>query len=148
MNRLVPIGIAAFIVASLAIFFFGDSGLSAFRGLTRYQSSLEANVESLKQRNQDLQAELDRLKTDPESVRVLARDIDMYAPGDTVVKMVGRPPKPESYAVGDLLYLRRSEPTGNVRFKEAAIGIGAGAVLVAFFTAMAARRKANAASRR
>lgn len=148
MNRLVPIGICAFIAASLAIFFLGDSGLSAFAGLSRYEASLEANVESLKLRNQELQAELDGLKTDPERVRVLARDIGMYAPGETVVKIVGRPPRPESYAVGDLLRLRRPEPTGNMRVKEAALGAVAAVMLVAFFVSFAARRKANGSSRR
>ncbi len=148
MNRLVPIGLAAFICASLGIFFFGDSGLSAFRGLSRYEQALAANVQSLEQRNRDLQAELERLKTDPEAVRILARDIGMFAPGETVVRVVGRPPTPESYAVGDLLHLRRPEPTGNVLFKEAALGGAAAVVIVAFLAALAARRKANGTARR
>jgi len=148
MNRLLPIGIAAFIAASLGIFFFGDSGLSAFGGLSRYEKGLEANVASLKQKNQDLQAELDQLKNDPERERVLAREIGMYAPGETVVKLVGRPPRPGSYAVGDLLRLRRPEPTGNVMFKEAALCGVAAVLVVAFFAALAARRKANASTRR
>lgn len=147
MNRLLPIGIAAFIAASLGIFVFGDSGLSAFRSLSRYEQGLEANVESLKQRNQELQAELARLKSDRESLRILARGIGLYAPGDSVVKLVGRPPKTESYAVGDLLHLRRAEPTGNVLFKETALGVVAAALIAAFFAALA-RRKTNAPSRR
>jgi len=148
MNRLVPIGIAAFIAASLGIFFFGDSGVSAFGGLSRYERGLEANVESLRQRNQELQAELDELKNDPERVRVLARDIGMYSPGDTVVKIVGRPPEPESYAVGDLLYLHRAEPTGNVMFKETALGVVAAVLVIALLAAVASRRKANGPSGR
>ncbi len=148
MNRLLPIGIAAFIAASLGIFLLGDSGLSALRGLARYEQSLEANVESLKQRNQDLRDHLARLKTDRESTIVLARGIGMYEPGDSVVKLVGRPPRPASYAVGDLLHLRRAEPVRNTRFKEAALGAAAALILVAFFAARAARRKANGSSRR
>ncbi len=148
MSRLVPIGIAAFIAASLGIFFFGDSGISAFGGLSRYERGLEANVQALKQRNQDLQAELDRLKNDPESVRVLARDIGMYSPGDTVVKVVGRPTRAESYAVGDLLHLRQAEPTGNAMFKETALGVVAAVLVIAFFAALASRRRANGTSRR
>jgi len=148
MNRLLPIGIAAFIAASLGIFLLGDSGLSAFRGLSRYEKSLEANVESLKQRNQDLQAQLAGLKSDRESTIVLARSLGMHEPGDSVVKLVGRPPRTESYAVGDLLRLRRAEPTRNILFKEAALGAAAAIVLVAFFAAWAARRKANGPSRR
>ena len=148
MSRLVPIGIAAFIAASLGIFFFGDSGVSAFGGLSRYEQGLQVNVEALKQRNQDLQAELDRLKNDPERVRVLARDIGLYSPGDTVVKVVGRAARPESYAVGDLLHLRRPEPTGNAMFKETALGAVAAVLVIGFFVAVASRRKANGTSRR
>jgi cell division protein FtsB len=148
MNRLLPIGLAAFVAASLGIFFLGDSGLSAYGSLSRYERSLAANVESLKRRNLELQAELDRLRTDPQSVRVLAREIGIYAPGDTVVRLVGRPPKPESYSVGDLLYLRRGEPTRNAMFKEAALGASAALIIVAFFAAVAARRRANGPSRR
>ena len=94
MSRVLPIGITAFIVASLAIFFFGDSGLTAYRGRAQYARSLAANVEDLKQRNADLQARLQLLKTDRQSIIVLAREIGMYEPGDTVVKIVGRPPRP------------------------------------------------------
>lgn len=148
MNRLLPIGIAAFIAASLGIFLLGDSGLSAFRDLFRYEQSLAANVESLKRRNQDLQAQLAGLKANRESVIVLARDIGMYEAGDSVVELVGRPPRPESYAVGDLLRLRRADPTGNVLFKETALGAAAAGALVAFFAARAVRRKANGPSRR
>lgn len=148
MSRLVPIGIAAFVAASLGIFFFGDSGVCAFGGLSRYEQGLQVNVEALRQRNQDLQAELDRLKNDPESVRVLARDIGMYSPGDTVVKIVGRPTKSESYAVGDLLHLRRAEPTGNAMFKQTALGVVAAVLVIALFAALASRRRANGSSRR
>ena len=83
-----------------------------------------------------------------EDVRVLARDIGMYAPGETVVKIVGLPPRPQSYAVGDLLHLRRPEPTGNVQVKEAALGAVAAVMLVAIFVSFAAGRKANGPSRR
>jgi len=148
MSRLVPIGIAAFIAASLGIFFFGDSGVSAFGGLSTYERDLEANIEALKLRNQDLQGDLDQLKNDPGRVRVLARDIGLYSPGDSVVKIVGRPQKPESYAVGDLLHLRRAEPTGNAMFKETALGVVAAVLVVVFFAALAARRRANGPSRR
>jgi hypothetical protein len=148
MNRLLPIGIAAFIAASLGIFLLGDSGISAFQGLALYEQSLEANVESLKQRHRDLQDQLARLKTDRQSTIVLARGIGMYEPGDSVVKLVGRPPRTESYAVGDLLHLRRPDPVRNTRFKEAALGAAAVLVLVAFFAARVARRKANGPARR
>ena len=143
MNRLLSIGLAAFIAAALAIFFFGDSGLTVYRGLARYERDLSANVEALRARNAELQAELARLKSDPDANRVLARQVGMYEPGQSVVRLVGRPPKPETYPVGDLLRMRRPAPVRNSAIKEAALGAAAALSLVAFLTSRAARRRAR-----
>ncbi len=75
MRRLVPIGFAIFTLASLAIFFFGDSGLAAYQAELGYELSLAANVDALKQRGQELAARLQMLKTDRQSVVVLARGV-------------------------------------------------------------------------
>ena len=138
MNRLLAIGLVAFIAASLAILVFGDSGVTAFRGLTRYEQDLAANVEALRQRNLELQAELDRLRTDPETNRVLGRRIGMYAPGEMVVRLVGRPPRTEAYAVGDLLRMRRAAPVRNAAIKEAALVAVVVVSLAAFLSLRAA----------
>jgi len=148
MRRLLLIGFTAFTLASLAIFFFGDSGLAAFQGMSRYESSLSANVEALKQRSQELEARLQRLKTDRESNVVLARDIGMYEPGDAVVKLAGRPPRGEIYAMGDLLRMRKTDPERNAAVKEAALGAAVFFVLAAFLAGRIGRRKADGARRR
>ena len=62
MSRLLPIGITAYIIASLAIFLFGDSGLTAFRSMSQYERNLSGNVEDLEQRNAELQARFARLE--------------------------------------------------------------------------------------
>lgn len=118
MSRLLPIGIIAFIIASLAIFFFGDSGLAAYRSRSRYERSLAANVEELKHRNDELQARLGLLKTDRESIVIMAREIGLYEPGETVMKLVGRPHRAPLYAMGDLLRMRKVDSTRNAAFKE------------------------------
>jgi cell division protein FtsB len=148
MRRLLAIGFAAFALSSLAIFFFGDSGLQAFRGLSGYALSLAANVEALKQRNQELQARLQMLRTDRESILVLARDVGMYEPGDAVVKLVGRPSLSENYAMGDLLRMRKTDKDRNASFKETAIGAAFVFLLAAFLTGRFGRRKADGARRR
>jgi cell division protein FtsB len=145
MNRLLLIGLAAFVAASLSIFFFGDSGLTVFRSLSSYERDLSANVEALQERNQELQDQLAELRSDPELNRVLARRIGMYEPGDEVVRLVGRPTKPEMYAVGDLLRMRRPAPVRNAAIKEVALGAALVASLVAF---LVARRKARGAEGR
>jgi len=148
MNRLLPIGLVAFIAASLSIFCFGDSGLTVFRSLSRYEQDLAANVEALQARNRRLQAELARLRSDSEANRVLARGIGMYEPGQMVVRLVGRPPKPQVYAVGDLLRMRRPAPVRNVAIKESALAAALALSLVSVVTARAARRRARGPGRR
>jgi cell division protein FtsB len=148
MRRLLAIGFAAFALASLAIFFFGDSGLSAFRGLSQYASRLSENVDALKQRNQELEARLQKLRTDRDSIVVLARDVGLYEPGDVVVKLVGRPSPSQNYAMGDLLRKRKTDAGRNASFKETAIGAAFVFVLAAFLVTRLSRRKADGARRR
>jgi cell division protein FtsB len=148
MRRLLPIGLAAFTLASLAIFFFGDSGLAAYQCELLYDRSLAANVEALKQRNQELAARLQKLKTDRESNLVLAREIGLYEPGDMVVKLAGRPPRSETYAMGDLLKRRKMDPERNAAFKEAALGGAFVLLLAAFLATRVGRRNADGARRR
>jgi cell division protein FtsB len=148
MRRLLPIGFAAFTLASLAIFFFGDSGLAAYQGVLRYDRSLAANVEALKQRNQDLAVRLQRLKTDRESNVMLARDIGMYEPGVAVVKLTGRPPRSEIYAMGDLLMRRKADAGRNAAYKEAALSAAVVLLLAVFLATRIGRRKADGARRR
>ena len=148
MRRLFPIGFAAFALASLGIFFFGDSGLGAYQGMKHYEDSLAANGEALKERNLALESRLQKLKTDRESNIVLARDIGMYEPGDAVVKMTGRPLRGEIYAMGDLLKRRKSDSERNSAFKEAALCAALVFLLAAFLLARIGRRKADGARRR
>jgi cell division protein FtsB len=141
MSRLLPIGITAFIVASLAIFFFGDSGLTAFQSGLRYERSLAANVEDLKQRNDQLQARLQLLKTDRESIIIMAREIGMYEPGDRVVKLAGRSPRPQLYVMGDLLRMRKAGSTRNAAFKEITLLATPFFLLLALVAARLARKR-------
>ena len=143
MSRLLLIGITAFVIASLAIFFFGDSGLTAFRSRAEYERSLTANVEDLKQRNGELQARLQLLKTDRESIVVMAREIGVYEPGDTVVKLVGRPSRPPLYAMGDLLRMRRVDSTRNAAFKETTLIVTFVFLLLALVSARLVRKRAH-----
>ena len=141
MSRLLLIGLTAFIVASLSIFFFGDSGLTSLRSWSQYERSLSANVDDLKRRNEDLQARLQLLKTDRQSIVIMAREIGMYEPGDAVVKLVGRAPKAPLYVMGDLLRMRRQDSERNAIFKETALVATLVFLLLAFIAARVARAR-------
>jgi hypothetical protein len=148
MRRLLPLGFVTFTCASLAIFFFGDSGLTAYHGMRRYEQSLAANVAALKQRGAELEARLQRLRTDRQSNVVLARGIGMYEAGDAVVKLAGRPALTETYAMGDLLRMRKADTGRNAGFKEAALAAAMVFAAGAFVAGRVGRRKADGSRRR
>ena len=80
MRYLFPVLIVVFIIASALIFFFGDSGLTAYGNLDRYREKLAANVEDLRQRNNELTADLTSLRNGSERTIVLARGSDCTDP--------------------------------------------------------------------
>ncbi len=130
MRHLFPVLIVVFIVASALIFFFGDSGLTAYGSLDRYREKLAANVEDLRNRNRDLAGDLSSLREGSERAVVLARAIGLYRPGDQVVKLEGRPSRAEPTAIGTLVKLRKTSDTRNSVFKSTAMG--ASLILLAF----------------
>ena len=139
MRRLLPIFVAGFAVASVLIYFFGDSGLFAYRRLDGYRQALGANVEDLQVRNAKLTQDLDALRDDPLRNLVLARKIGLYQAGDEVVKLEGFALPSTSNEVGALLRLRKSKTSRNVIFK--ATGIGISGLLAALALASGLRRK-------
>jgi cell division protein FtsB len=139
MRRLLPIFVAGFAVASILIYFFGDSGLVAYRRLDGYRQALAANVVNLQERNTKLTQELAALRDDPQRSLVLARRIGLYRAGDEVVKLEGFALPTSPNEVGALLKLRKSKTSKNVIFK--ATGIGISGLLAGFALAASRRRK-------
>jgi len=143
MRRLSPILIVIFLVASVVIYFFGDSGLLAFHDLEGYRRRLAANVESLQQHNRSLTAELADLKGNGETNVVLARRLGLYRPGDEVVKLPNPSTGVEHYVVGDLLKLRKSSDARSAVVKTAAICLAMLMTAYVLVSSLASRRKAR-----
>ena len=132
MRRLFPIFILVFIIASLAILLFGDSGIFAFGRLEGYRDSLAANVGALKERHASLETELAQLKENRETTVVLARSLGLYEPGDKVVKLEGTGTRNEVYAMGDLI--RRTAPQADrSAILKSVAGIAAALLIFALF---------------
>ena len=141
MRRFLPILIVVFMAASVLIFFFGDSGLYAYRTLENYKENLSANVENLQLRNQDLTADLISLKDNPDRTLVMARGIGLYRQGDEVVKLEGLPPRGQFQAIGDFLKMRKESETRSAIFKAAALGVSLLLLAYALFSSRASRRR-------
>ncbi len=144
MRRLFPVLIVVFSVSSLLIFLFGDSGVMAHDDLASYRARLAANVADLEERNAELEARLKQLRGDPETERVLARDLGLYEPGDEVIRIEGRQAPSEVNAVGDLLRYRGGSPARSSVIKAAALGLSLLLLGRAVFLSLAARRRTNA----
>jgi cell division protein FtsB len=143
MRRFLPLGIIIFCVASISIYLFGDSGVVALRAMDRYQQNLSANVDALKQRNAELTAQLSGLQSDPENNQILARSVDMYGPDEAVIKLEGMRSSPVTYAMGDLIRMKRSDVGSTVVLKAVAAALILLLGAVTFMSARTPRRRAN-----
>jgi cell division protein FtsB len=143
MRYLFPVLIVVFVIASILIFFFGDSGLAAYRSLDRYREKLASNVEDLRQRNNDLTADLSSLRTSSARTLVLARGIGLYRSGDQVVRLEGLPSRAEPTAIGNLLKLRKTNDARNSVFKSTAMGVSVLLLAYAGISIRRSRRKAH-----
>ncbi|HYW84837.1 MAG TPA: hypothetical protein VFB30_16355, partial [Spirochaetia bacterium] len=102
-----------------------------------------ANVESLRQHNRNLTAELADLEGNTELNIVLARRVGLYKPGDEVVKLPGRTNGVEHYVVGDLLKFRKSSDARSAVVKTAAISLAMLMTAYVLLSSRATRRKAR-----
>ncbi len=141
MRRIFPVLVLLFSLASLLIFLLGDSGLAAYDDLAAYRDRLAANVASLAARNGDLQARLARLRDDPDTERVMARDLGLFQPGERVIHLEGSPGKPEIHAVGDLLRYRGAPSARNGIIKAAGVCLALLALGWSLARALAGRRR-------
>ena len=147
MRHLLPIFLPGFIVASLLISLFGDSGVLAYRRLERYRESLAANVEKLQAKNSSLKNELADLRDNPERSLVMAREIGLYRAGDEVVKIEGMTGQSSTYEMGDFIKLRRARTARNAVFKATGIGISGALAVLAILAARAQRKSRHGGTR-
>jgi hypothetical protein len=108
--------VIGFVLSSFLIYLFGDSGLTAYADLDSYRNRLAANVARLSSLNGDLSAEARLAENDPETIRVLARSVGLYAPKERVIRIRGYASS-SAYEVGDLLRYRIGNDEKNRSFK-------------------------------
>jgi Septum formation initiator len=146
MRRLLLILVPGFVLASLLIYFFGDSGLLAFRRLDGYRQSLAANIVKLQSRSSSLNDDLVNLERSPEANLVMARQIGLYRAGDQVVKIEGMAGRVRSYEVGELIRLPRTKTSRNVIFKATGIGISGVLAALVLLAGRSSRRNRHGGS--
>lgn len=92
-----------FVVASLAYFFYGPSGLSAYGELQHTVTRLEGNLEELTTIHQELAREFEALRRSEETIALRARDLGYLREDETILKIYGVDSPSENYAVGRIV---------------------------------------------
>jgi cell division protein FtsB len=148
MRRFLLFALLSYATGSLLVYFFGDSGVTAYGRLEDHRDRLVRNVQDLEGLNHALQAELASLRDDPGRIEVLARDLGLYRPGDRVLRIEGAPDPVAPYEVGSLLRLKAPRRDRGPWLKTAGIGVAGLAALLAFLAGRRARRPLHGARRR
>jgi hypothetical protein len=148
MRKILLIALLAFTTGSLLVYFFGDSGLTAYNRLSDYRDRLDRNVTSLDTLNRSLQAELASVRDDPRRTVVLARDLGLYRTDDRLLRIEGSSAPVEPYEVGSLLRLKQPQGDRGPWLKTAGLGIALLAGLLAFLSDRRGRHSPHGARRR
>jgi hypothetical protein len=90
----------AFAAGATATCLFGRAGLGSYRALDGYASALRRNITELESLNAELSSRLDRLRSDEEAVRLLARQLGYLEQGERRVNMPTYAPERDSPRVG------------------------------------------------
>ena len=139
--RLFYCTVAGFVVATLLSFLFGASGLLNYRRLQEHERRIASGIAALEQRHAHLQRLQHLLLTEPELLRLLARDVGYYRDDELVIGVGPQPEPPAGSAspyapdfadVGPLVQPRPSLP--HEPFNVLALGLFLGLVMFAVLT--------------
>jgi cell division protein FtsB len=100
----------SFLLSSLLLFVFGDSGLKQYQALTSYRDILTSNIEELEEIHRRLSAEAESLRSDPERIALQARELEFFQEDERIVRLDNRAPPAGSYLVGRQVIRTRGEP--------------------------------------
>ena len=149
LQRLFYCMVAGLAAAATIALILGDSGIVAYRRAAEYRDRLVGGIEEIEAAHRRLQRQLARFQSDAEAVRLAARELGYYRPGETVVSISegrGRSAVAERgevfdatyYSVGPLVHERLPRSHGGA--KTLPMGFSFGALLFLIVTAADAIR--------
>ena len=148
--RLFYCTVAGLVVATLVSFLFGASGLLNYHRLQTHERRVAAGIAALEERHFDLGRRLNMLRTEPELLRLLAREIGYYRSDELVIRVGPQSPAdgtaggaspyaPDFSDVGPLV--QRKLPLPRDPFNVLALGLFLGVGLFAALTVRSALRR-------
>jgi cell division protein FtsB len=112
------IGLVIYIVFSI---FFGNGGIFDYNSLSDYHKTLEANLEKLKNINQELYEKLISFNSNPETIRIYSRELGYFKSNERVIKYDGFSPIKLFYKVGTILKRNYTRKINNYSFLAAGL---------------------------
>jgi cell division protein FtsB len=130
--------VLSFVVTSLLFLFFGSGGLLDYRRLLGYRETMRQNIDELEQINSELLTEVKALGSDPERLRLQARELGYFREGEGVIRISGYERGKNYYTVGTVLRRKPKPPRVDWPFRAAGVAIP---FLLAVVSATVRRRK-------
>lgn len=127
-----------FAVYCLVVLFFGRTGIIATRELRTYHTRLEANLTQLENINTHLVERLDSLRSNPQTIRLEARQLGYLGPNEHFLEIGGYAPPPNVVTVGSLVTEKKLTATPDADSR--VIGLAAAVGAFVLFEVMARRR--------
>lgn len=112
-------------VASLLSFLFADGGVLDYRAADRYRRQLEHNIAELEGIHGRLLDDLEAVRSDPELLRLQARQLGYFRPDEHVIRIQDRVQPGNFYAIGRIILRAPAAPRPVWYFRLAALGLPA-----------------------
>lgn len=104
------LGFAAYCALVLVL---GRTGVVASNELRSYETRLENNLAQLQNINKQLASHFDALRSNPETIRLEARQLGYLEPTQRIIQVTGYNPSESSFAVGSLVSEKKHSVTSD-----------------------------------
>jgi cell division protein FtsB len=126
-----------YVVYSILMFVYGQSGLTALDELKNYRDKLVTNIEEIQETNRRLHVELDLLRSEAEYIRLESRRIGYFESDEGVIYVDGYENRRNHYTVGRIIRWEISEDGRKRLFRS----LGLAAALFVFLIMTLAKRR-------
>jgi cell division protein FtsB len=123
--RLALSAYVAFMINMLLTLVFGPTGIVAVRDLNQYRKRLESNIGQLSVIHTNLNAQLERLVSDKETIALLARQLGYFEENEGSIRIPGYRAGRNSYVIGSIVFRSKRDTGAREVIRIAALGLGA-----------------------
>lgn len=134
-----------YVMYSLLMLVYGQSGVLAMRNLESYKMKLQYNLEEIRDANTSLLNEIDFLRSESEYIRLEARKIGFFDAAEGIIHIEGYEQRKDHYTVGRIMRWEIPETQKKPLFRTISL---AAALLVFLFSTLFRRKRLDSAALR